>query len=64
MQPRIYKTTSRKLEEFLFVHDIHWSSTYRNHEGRLVWVYLLTSAAEQVIQEYRQIIANRNQRRG
>lgn len=59
MQPKVFETTSKKLEEFLFVHDIRFASSYRNIEGLTVWVYPRNETVDHVVQEYRAIVANR-----
>lgn len=62
MQPQLFQTTSRKLEEFLYLHDIRFVDTYLNEDALHVWVYKLTPYVQHVIDEYRQIIARRNAR--
>ena len=59
-----FETTSRKLEQFFFMHDIRFISFYKNQDGMTVWSYLLDGEGMRVLEEYRRIIARRNQRKG
>lgn len=54
-----FETNSRKLEQFLFLHDIHHSSWRKDDDGMTVWAYDLTPETQRVINEYRQIVAKR-----
>jgi hypothetical protein len=60
MQSFVFETMSRKLEQFLYLHDIRWSSSYRNVDGVQVWVYKLTPETQRVINEFREINARKN----
>lgn len=58
-----FETTSRKLEQFFFAHDIRHLSFYKNKDGMTVWTYLLDEEGKRVLEEWRRIVARRNQRR-
>lgn len=58
-----FETTSRKLEQFFFLHDIRFTSWYRDRDGLTVWKYTLDDEGWRVLEEYRRIIARRNQRK-
>ena len=58
-----FETTSRKLEQFFFMHDIHHNGFYKNMDGMTVWMYSLDAEGLRVQEEYRRIIARRNQRK-
>lgn len=54
-----FETNSRKLEQFLFLHDIHHISWRKDDDGMTVWEYPRTKDAVRVVDEYREIIARR-----
>ena len=58
-----FETTSRKLEQFFFMHDIFHSGFYKNQNGLTVWIYLLDEEGRRVLEEWREITARRNRRR-
>ncbi len=58
-----FETTSRKLEQFFFLHDIHHGGFYKNQDGMTVWRYQLDEEGWRVLEEWRRIVARRNQRR-
>ena len=58
-----FETRSRKLEQFLFMHDIHFDAWYRDRDGLTVWKYTLDAEGLMVLEEYRRIIKRRNERR-
>lgn len=58
-----FETASRKLENFFFAHDIFHCGFYKNQDGMTVWMYLLDEEGRRVLDEWRRIIARRNQRR-
>lgn len=57
-----FETNSRKLEQFLFVHDIRHLSFYKNEDNMTVWVYPDNEEVREVVGEYRRIVARRQQR--
>ena len=57
-----FKTSARKLEQFLFVHDIHHQSFYKDEDNMTVWVYPNTEEVREVVDEYRRICARRRER--
>lgn len=64
MNSRIpFKTTSRKLEQFLYVHDILYMYWHKAPDGMTEWVYSLDAEGMRVLEEYRRIVARRNQRK-
>ncbi len=57
-----FETTSRKLEQFLFMHDIYFDSWYRDRDGMTVWKYTLDEFGMRVLEEWREVTARRNRR--
>lgn len=57
-----FETRSRKLEQFLFMHDIRFDAWYRDRDGMTVWKYTLDTEGLQVVEEYRCIVYRREQR--
>lgn len=57
-----FETRNRKLEQFLFMHDIHFDSWYRDRDGLTVWKYTLDAEGLQVVEEWRRIVVRREQR--
>lgn len=53
---RTYRTTSRRLEEFLFAHFIKFKEQYRNLSGDTVWVYEDTRKLRDTIWEYGELL--------
>lgn len=58
-----FETSSRKLEQFLFVHDIKHIGFYKNEDGMTVWRYPNTPEVTAVVREYRDILAKREMKR-
>ena len=54
-----FETTNRKLEQFLFVHDIHFEHHYKNDDMMTTWVYRKTSELIRVVREFREIQSRR-----
>lgn len=55
-----YETSNRKLENFLFVHDIFHVRWYKNPiDGLTVWVYDDTHELRRVVAEYMEIALRR-----
>ena len=63
MSRNLFETANRKLEQFLFMHDIHHTGFYKNMDGMTVWMYSLDEDGRRVLEEWRQIVARRNQRK-
>lgn len=59
---QIFETTNRRLENFFFLHDIHFTRWYRGRDGLTVWVYALDAEGLRVLEEYRAIIEKRKTR--
>ena len=57
-----FETNSRKLEQFLFMHDIQHKRFYKNEDNMTVWVYPNSAEVREVVGEYRRIVARRQQR--
>ena len=57
-----FETDSRKLEQFLFLHDIRHNSFYKNADNMTVWVYPNNKEVREVVEEYRRIVAKRRER--
>lgn len=54
-----FTTTNRRLEQFLFVHDIRHERWYKDPDGLTVWVYPQNEEVSHVVNEFRAIIARR-----
>ena len=50
-----FETSSRKLEQFLFIHDIHHIGSYKNEDNMTVWQYPYTEEVMEVVSEFRAI---------
>ena len=50
-----FETSSRKLEQFLFIHDIHHIGLYKNEDNMTVWQYPYTEEVMEVVSEFRAI---------
>lgn len=59
---RTFETTCRPLEQFLFMHDIRHVSWHKNIDGLTVWVYPNNTEVQEVVSEYRRIVARRAER--
>lgn len=57
-----FETNSRKLEQFLFMHDIQHKRFYKNEDNMTVWVYPDNAEVREVVSEYRRIVARRQAR--
>lgn len=55
----IFKTSSRKLEQFLFVHDILANGYTKDEYGMTVWNYSSTPEVQRVVSEYKALVTNR-----
>ena len=60
----MFETTSRKLEQFLYVHDIFHQGWHKDIDGMTVWEYQETDELKRVVEEYRMIQARRSAREG
>lgn len=58
----IFETNSRKLEQFLYLHDIQHQSFYKNEDNMTVWVYPDNEEVREVVSEYRRIVSRRRAR--
>lgn len=58
----VFETDSRKLEQFLFLHDIPHQSFYKNEDNMTVWVYPDNEEVREVVSEYRRIVSRRRER--
>lgn len=50
-----FETSSRKLEQFLFIHDIRHIGFYKNEDNMTVWQYPYTEEVMEVVSEFRAI---------
>ena len=58
----IFETNNFGLETFIHVHDIRYESSYKDEFGTRYWRYLRTPRLDEVINEYKQIVADRKRR--
>ena len=58
-----FETCNRRLEQFLFVHDIRFSEWYRNNDGLTTWVYPDNAELREVVKEFRKLDERRRERR-
>ena len=50
---KCFETTDRRLEQFLFVHHIHFSHQRKDDCRRNVWAYPISPHLRRVVREYR-----------
>lgn len=62
--PAQFETSSRKLEQFLFLHDIRYVSLRKDDDGMTVWGYNPTPETMHIVNEYRDILARRKLEKG
>ena len=60
--PEIFETNNFGLETFIHVHDIRYESSYKDEFGTRYWRYLRTPRLDEVLNEYKQIVAARKRR--
>lgn len=60
----MFETTSRKLEQFLFLHDIFHQGWHKDVDNMTVWEYQETEELKRVVEEFRAIQARRRAREG
>lgn len=58
----IFETNNFKLETFLHVHDIRYEDSYKDEFGTRFWRYLRSPRLEEVVNEYKQLVAARKAR--
>ncbi len=58
---QIFETANRKLEQFFYIHDIHFARWYRGRDGLTIWVYSLDEEGQRVLEEYQAIIERRRE---
>lgn len=58
-----FTTTSWRLEQFLFAHDIRFLTFHKNLDGMTEWVYEKNPEVMEVVEEYRRIDARRRARK-
>lgn len=51
----LFQTRNRRLEQFLYIHDIRFVSCIKDHEGMTVWLYEPTPELNSVVKEWREI---------
>lgn len=59
----MFQTQNRKLEQFLFCHDIFFSDTFRGEDGGTVWIYQDDPRLREVVAEWQDILEKRRQRK-
>lgn len=59
----MYETTSRRLEQYLFMNDITYIGIRKNDDGMTVWQYERTPWFERVIALYRALLERRGMKR-
>lgn len=57
-----FDTVNRKLEQFLYVHDVFHSDIYKTEDGMTVWCYRDTPRLREVVAEYKEIVKQRKER--
>lgn len=64
MNSKIFETSSRKLENFLFAHDIQHVSFYKNElDGLTVWQYAVDDYFVHVLREYKIVLSRKKAKR-
>ena len=59
----VYQVHDRRLEQFLFSHDIFFVSTHRTEDGCTVWEYEDNDYFRSVLMEWRDVLARRAARK-
>ena len=54
----IFKTSNRKLEQFLHMHRIAFDDQRKSADGMNEWFYTITPELVKVYQEYRELYTN------
>ena len=63
MNSKIFETSSRKLENFLFAHDIQHIGFYKNElDGLTVWQYRVDDYFVHVLHEYKIVLSRKKER--
>lgn len=62
MHNEIFETANRKLENFLYVHDIQALGFHKNDDGLTVWEYARTPELMETVEEFREIQKRRQMR--
>lgn len=60
---KLFETTDRRLEQFLFVHYIPFEAQYKNESGLTVWRYTPSPRLFCKVQEYQRLKARYEKRR-
>lgn len=64
MNSKIFETSSRKLENFLFAHDIQHIGFYKNElDGLTVWQYVVDDYFKHVMHEYKIVLSRKKAKR-
>lgn len=58
-----FETTNKKLEQFLFYHDIFFSASRRSDDGSTVWKYEQTPYLSHVLEEWNLVLTRREERK-
>lgn len=58
-----FETCNRRLEQFLFIHDIRFKEWYKNEDGLTCWVYPDNMEIREVVEEFRKLDARRREKR-
>lgn len=64
MNSKIFETSSHKLENFLFAHDIQHVSFYKNElDGLTVWQYAVDDYFVHVLREHKIVLSRKKAKR-
>lgn len=58
-----FETTNRKLENFLYMHDVLFTSYRKGEDGMTVWTYTKNDELMRIVNEYKEIAQRRAARR-
>lgn len=58
-----FKTSNRRLEQFLYAHEIYFISCDKTSDNMTVWTYMQTPELDRVVNEWRSIVARHLQKR-
>ncbi len=59
----MYTVHDRRLEQFLFFHDIFFANSYKLYDGSTAWEYAETEEFENVLKEWKEILRKRAARK-
>lgn len=63
MESKVFRVRDKRLEQFLFCHDIFFVSSWRDEDGSMVWEYDDSPMLRSVLTEWKDIVYHRELRK-